>query len=193
MATLPLNGQSESGDRCVVQFFPSGVLLAVIDGLGHGYEAAAAANSAESILRTQAREPVISLVRQCHESLRSTRGVVMSVVSFDTSQGLMTWLGVGNVRGILQRSGYSSNPQQEELLLRGGVIGGQIPPLQVSILTVSHGDTLYLATDGIGGEFEQDLLSPELPQRTAEVILSRYASGDDDALVLVARVMGNQQ
>jgi len=193
VATLPLNGQSESGDRCVVQFFPSGVLLAVIDGLGHGYEAAAAANSAESILRTQAREPVISLVRQCHESLRSTRGVVMSVVSFDTSHGLMTWLGVGNVRGILQRSGYSSNPQQEELLLRGGVIGGQIPPLQVSVLTVSHGDTLYLATDGIREEFAEELMPAEMSQRTAELILSRYAKGNDDALVLVARVVGNRQ
>jgi len=117
----------------------------------------------------------------------------MSIASFDTSHGLVTWLGVGNVRGILRRNGLMSIPRREELLLRGGIIGGEIPPLQASVLPVSHGDTLYLATDGIGGEFEQDLLSPELPQRTAEVILSRYASGDDDALVLVARVMGNQQ
>src|SRR5689334_19279537 len=103
VASLPLDGQSESGDRCVVQSFPGGVLLAVIDGLGHGSQAAAAAASAESILRTQAQEPVISLVRQCHESLRRTRGVVMSIVSFDTSHGQITWLGVGNVRGMLCR------------------------------------------------------------------------------------------
>jgi negative regulator of sigma-B (phosphoserine phosphatase) len=79
------------------------------------------------------------------------------------------------------------------LLLRGGIIGGEIPPLQASVLPVSQGDMLYLATDGIGGEFVHEIISPELPQRTAEVILSRYAKGDDDALVLVARVVENQQ
>src|SRR6266700_4092278 len=152
VATLPLKGQSESGDRHVVQTFPGGILFAVIDGLGHGYEAAAAADSAESILRTQAQEPVISLVRQCHERLRATRGAVMSVVSFDAVHGLITWLGVGNVRGILRRAGIVSNPPREELLLRGGVIGRQIPPLQAAVLPVSDGDTLFLESDGIRGE-----------------------------------------
>jgi hypothetical protein len=193
VASLPLNGQSESGDRYVVQFFPGGVLLGVIDGLGHGDEAAAAARAAESILRAQPQEPVISLVRQCHESLRSTRGVVMSVVSFDILHGLMTWLGVGNVRGVLRRSELSSNPPREELLLRAGVIGGQLPPLQAAVLPVFHGDTLFLASDGIRGEFAQERAPLEMSQRTAQVVLSRFAKGNDDALVLVARVGGNRQ
>jgi negative regulator of sigma-B (phosphoserine phosphatase) len=193
VASLPLDGQSESGDRYVVEFFPGGVLLAVIDGLGHGYEAASAANSAEFILRAQPQEPVISLVRRCHENLRSTRGVVMSIASFDISHGLMTWLGVGNVRGILRRTGFMAIPRRDELLLRGGIIGREIPPLQASVLPVSHGDTLYLATDGIDGAFAQELMSSEMPKRAAEVILSKYAKEVDDALVLVARVVGNQQ
>ena len=195
VASLPLNGQSESGDRSVVQFFPCGVLLGVIDGLGHGNEAALAASAAESILRAQPQEPVISLVRQCHENLRSTRGVVMSLVSFDILHGLMTWLGVGNVRGVLRRSGSSSNPPQEELLLRAGVIGGQIPlpPLQAAVLPVFQGDTLFLASDGIRGEFALKQAPSEMSQRTAQVILSRFANGNDDALVLVARIGGNRQ
>ena len=193
VASLPLNGQSESGDRHVVHFFPGGVLLAVIDGLGHGYEAAAAANAAELILQAKPQEPVISLVQHCHESLRSTRGVVMSVASFDISRGLLTWLGVGNVRGVLRRSPSSSNHPPEELLLRAGIIGGQIPPLQVSVVPVAYGDTLFLATDGIRGEFARDQIFSEVSQHTAEVILSRYAKGNDDALVLVARVVGSRE
>ena len=193
VASLPLNGQSESGDRHVVHFFPGGVLLAVIDGQGPGYEAAAAANAAESILQAKPQEPVISLVQHCHESLRSTRGVVMSVASFDISHGLLTWLGVGNVRGVLRRCPSSSNLTSEELLLRAGVIGRQIPPLQVSVVPVSYGDTLFLATDGIQGEFAQEKTYSEVSRRTAEVILSRYAKGTDDALVLVARVVGSRE
>jgi hypothetical protein len=193
VAGLPLDGQAESGDRYVVESFPGGVLLAVIDGLGHGYEAATAATAAEFILRAEPQEPVISLVRHCHESLRRTRGAVMSVVSFDTSHGLMTWLGVGNARGVLLRSGLSANVTPEEFLLRAGVIGGQIPALQAYVFPVSYGDTLFLATDGICGEFTRELTRPETPQRTAEIILSRNAKRDDDALVLVARVTGRPQ
>ncbi|HEV2522887.1 MAG TPA: SpoIIE family protein phosphatase [Candidatus Acidoferrales bacterium] len=192
VAAVALKGESESGDRCVVQPFPGGILLAVIDGLGHGIEASSAAASAESVLRAQPQEPVISLVRRCHERLRSTRGVVMSVVSFDTSHGLMTWLGVGNVRGTLRRFMPSSFPSREELLLRAGVIGRQIPPLQAAVLTVSPGDTLFLASDGIKGEFAQERTPLEAPQILAEVILTKYAKTNDDAVVLVARVLGNR-
>src|SRR5258708_29339129 len=115
----------------------------------------------------------------------------MSLVAFDILDGLMTWLGVGNVRGVLRRSGSSSNPSREELLLRAGVIGGQIPPLQAAVLPVSHGDTLILASDGIRGEFAQGRVSSELPQRLADTILLKYAQSNDDAIVLIARVLGN--
>jgi hypothetical protein len=193
VASLPLLGRSESGDRYVVRFFPDGVLLAAIDGLGHGDEAALAARTAEAVLQDQPHEPVISLVWRCHERLRSTRGVVMSMASFDVSQGLLTWLGVGNVRGLLLRSGLTSSFPSEELLLRAGFIGGQVPHLEASVIPVYSGNTLILATDGISGEFTQEYKPSETPQRVAESILSRYAKGNDDALVLVARFVGNRQ
>ncbi len=41
-ASLVRPGDSESGDEHLVQFFPSGVLVAAVDGVGHGQEAAAA-------------------------------------------------------------------------------------------------------------------------------------------------------
>ena len=115
----------------------------------------------------------------------------MSVISFDISHGLMTWIGVGNVRGILQRSAYSSNSPREELLLRAGVVGGQIPSLQAAVLPISTGDTLFLASDGINGEFTQERAASDAPQRLAQVILSKYAKTNDDALVLVARLTGD--
>src|SRR2546428_3284421 len=46
VASQTLAGEVESGDKHVVKIFPHGALLAAIDGLGHGEEAAAAANMA---------------------------------------------------------------------------------------------------------------------------------------------------
>ncbi len=101
VASFTLPGQTESGDRHVVRFFPDGVLVAVLDGVGHGDEAAMAAQIASDILEDCASEPGITLIRRCHEALRSTRGVVMSLASLDFAHGIMTWVGVGNVLGVL--------------------------------------------------------------------------------------------
>ena len=192
VATFALPGQSQSGDRHLVRCNRNGLLVAAIDGIGHGADAADAAKAAASILKACADEPIISLVEQCHEKLRSTRGVVLSLASVDPAHGMMTWLGVGNVQGVLARAdGKNGNPK-ETLLLRAGVVGSRLPPLQATVLPVAKGDTLFFATDGINGDFAENLSVLGNPQRAADRILERYRLGNDDALVLVARFVGIQ-
>src|SRR5213594_1146981 len=103
VVSVPLAGETESGDRHVVKEFPEGVLVAAVDGLGHGSEAAAAAKIATATLERHAQEPVVSLVRLCHLELKRSRGVVMSLASFNTRENRMEWLGVGNIEGVLFR------------------------------------------------------------------------------------------
>ena len=192
MAKFVLPGQGESGDQHLVCCNHSGILIAAIDGIGHGGEAASAAKAAVSILKAGAEEPVISLMQRCHEGLRSTRGVVLSLASIDQEQGMMTWAGVGNVQGALMRAGAHKGSVQEVLLLRGGVVGSQLPALQAAALPVAKGDTLVFVTDGIRGDFAEGLSSLESPQRAADRMLERYCRGNDDALVLVVRLTGVQ-
>jgi len=189
VAKFVLPGQDESGDRFLVCRAGKGILIAALDGIGHGEEAASAAEAAISILKENADEPVISLVELCHEKLRSTRGVVMSLAFIDLGHGLMTWLGVGNVQGILMRDGAQKGSVQEVLLLRGGVVGSQLPALQAAMLPIEKGDTLVFATDGIRVEFVEELSSREAPQRAADKILKQHSRGNDDALVLVVRLI----
>ena len=79
----------------------------------------------------------------------------------------------------------------ETLLLRGGVIGSQLPPLQATVLQITPGDTIYFVTDGIRGDFAQSLTPLENPQRAADRILEQFRNEIDDALVLVARFTGH--
>jgi phosphoserine phosphatase RsbX len=190
VAKFVLPGQGESGDQHLVRCNGGGMLVAVIDGIGHGEEAANAAKVAASILMSDPLEPVISLVERCHEQLRTTRGVVLSVASIDGAHGLMTWLGVGNVQGVLMRVDARRGDMQETLLLRGGVVGSQLPVLQATVLPIAQGDTIYFATDGVRSDFTRSLTALENPQRAADRILEQYQSGSDDALVLVARLTG---
>jgi hypothetical protein len=190
VATFVLPGQSESGDRHLVCCHETGILIAAIDGIGHGEEAGVAAKAAVSLLKTRADEQVISLVQECHENLRMTRGVVLSLASIDPLHGMMTWIGVGNVQGALMRTGASKGIVEQELLLRAGVVGSQLPPLQAAVLPIAQGDTLIFATDGVRSEFVKSLSALEAPQRSADRILEQYCRGNDDALVLVARLTG---
>jgi hypothetical protein len=76
------------------------------------------------------------------------------------------------------------------VLLHGGVVGLQLPPLRAFVIPVSLGDTLILATDGIRSGFAEGLPPEEPPQQLADRILARDAKGTDDALVLVVRYLG---
>src|SRR6184192_1502240 len=192
VAKFVLPGESESGDQHLVRCNASGVLVAAVDGIGHGAEAANAAKSAIALLGNGVGEPIIPLVAECHEKLRSTRGVVLSLASVDVKHGLMTWLGVGNVQGVLVRANNKKGAAQETLMLRGGVVGDHLPQLQAAVLPVGQGDLLVFATDGIRPDFPAGLSALENPQRAADRILKGFGNGSDDALVLALRITGIQ-
>lgn len=183
-------GQVESGDRAVCAPFATGVLLGAVDGLGHGEEAAAVARAAVEILESHSAESVISLIRRCHSSLQKTRGAVMSLAAFSARNQTLTWIGVGNVEAVLLRADASANSRFETLLLRGGVVGYQLPTLEASVIPVSRGDTLVLVTDGVRSDFATSLGPGARPQQLADYILDHHGRKDDDALVLVANFLG---
>jgi negative regulator of sigma-B (phosphoserine phosphatase) len=188
-AGAPVEGH-RSGDAHVVAQFPGGVLVAAIDGLGHGPEAADAADEAVRVLREFAADPLPRLIDRCHERLRKTRGVVLCVASFDARASTMTWASVGNVEALLLRRDPAARPPRESVSARGGVVGYQLPPVRPVTLSVSAGDLLVLATDGIRSAFVGDLVVTATPSGLARTIFERHARGSDDALVLVARYVG---
>ena len=190
VAEMVLPGQVESGDRYLVTRTPDGALVAVVDGLGHGTEAAEAAMVAVDCLQRNVGRPVISLIQRCHTSLAATRGAVMSLVEFNTRDETMTWVGVGSVEGLLLRAQGTVSPRREFLLLRGGVVGAHLPALSASILPVARGDTLILATDGIRNDFAEHLPLSGPAQHLADRIVADSGTRTDDTLVLVARYQG---
>jgi len=190
VATRRMSGEIECGDGRRVVDLPGGALVAGVDGLAHGREAAVAAREAVATLTQHADEPVVPLLQRCHGQLRATRGVVMTLASFRAADATMTWLGVGNVEGFLLRANAAAIPARESVLLRGGVVGYEIPPLRPATHRVAAGDTLVLATDGIRSAFAEGLDVAVPPREMAAGVLARHAKDTDDALVLVARWLG---
>jgi phosphoserine phosphatase RsbX len=186
-ASMPMPGESVLGDRAVVDFAAQHVLLAVIDGVGHGPEAAAAARLAADTL-TGSEPDLATAALECHGVLAHTRGAALSLASIDRRDHTLTWVGIGNVESRLLH-GSDPVPVSESLLLHTGVVGHELPRLAPQTLSLAHGDLLIFATDGIRREFADDLMPRGSCREIANRILQDHRVGSDDALVLVARYL----
>jgi phosphoserine phosphatase RsbX len=185
IAQMSKPGFAESGDSYVVEQHSQGVLAAVIDGLGHGEKACVAAQAAVESLKRSPHDIPLALMQRCHLALSGTRGAVISMAAINHDR--LTWLGVGNVEGVL----LHADPKipRERLLLRGGVVGYRLPTLRTASLPISRGDTLIFATDGIRSSFLDKLPLNQKPQQIADFILAEHNRQTDDALVLVVRYL----
>lgn len=186
VATRAFPGESQSGDHYIVTRTSTGWLLAVADGLGHGPQASAAGRIFTEVVGRHIEEQPVALIRLCHEALRATRGSAGAVVTIDRSRSLLSWVGVGNVEGVLRHADPVVSAS-DYITMRGGIVGYRLPDLQPAFLRLRDGDTLALATDGIHGDFVQAITTRQRPDVLAGNILNRYAKATDDALVLVAR------
>lgn len=187
-----LPGEAVSGDLHLVMPSRDGVLIAVIDGLGHGDEATRAARKAADVIAGHVEEPLIALVRRCHEALRDTRGAVMTVVAVNLRERTATALGVGNVEAMIVRPPPAARAR-ESVLLRNGVIGYRLPELQTSEFPLSPGDLVVFATDGVREDFA-DRVNPHEPLPVlVERILAQKFRGTDDALVLAGKILDDDE
>jgi len=189
-AELPLPGQAESGDLCLIKRVGKGMLLAVADGLGHGQEAASAAHAAVAAIDRYASEPLVDLVRRCHEALVGMRGVVLGLAYLDPPAASMQWLGVGNIGGVVLHADTKARPPRVSLVPQAGFIGAEQPHATARAVPLVARDTIILYSDGIKDGFAESLVLANSPQEIADFIIARHRKGTDDALALVARYGG---
>ena len=190
VASFTKPGETESGDCYLAKTDGDRALVLAVDGLGHGPVAAVACHKAVETAAATFQEPLTAVLQRCHAALQLTRGAVISLCRFNGADNTMTWLGVGNVEGVLLRKEQKVVPRREVLLLRSGIVGARLPPLREATLAVTPGDTLVLATDGVKASFFFDLVASGSVEDMARSILRANCLGTDDALVLVVRYLG---
>jgi phosphoserine phosphatase RsbX len=189
-AGMPIPGETSSGDGHLVVRRPLRTRIAVMDGLGHGPEAHEAAVATAAAIAEVPDAPLRSLFEYCHEALRHTRGVVMTVASI-AEDGQTELMGVGNVEAIVVRSAFPH--RHEGVVTRGGIVGYRMPSLYQGSIRMDVGDLLVMATDGIRSDFASSVDPALSLQMIAARILEGHSRGYDDALVVVARYDGGQR
>lgn len=188
----PLPGETVSGDRPIaVDIADDGALFGVLDGLGHGPEAAAAAERAIDALTRARSERVEVLVQLCHRVLVGTRGVAMTLARVDFAAGTLTWTGVGNVGANVVAKDVTGTHVRSTARLSAGIVGYRIPEIRpAQSVSIRAGDLIVIASDGIGEDHLEHIDFAASASVIAEEILSKHAKESDDALVLTARHRG---
>lgn len=184
-AARPYPGEAVSGDAWRVDR-PSGCLrIAVIDGLGHGVEAAVAANAALAALAANPDHGPAETLHACHRALHGTRGAAVAVTLIDPTAKRLTFAGVGNVDARVHQAG-----SEKRLSCARGIVGAVLPTIRPEELALADDWLLLVHTDGVSDRFSLDELLPcknEIDfQALADAILARWARVTDDASVVIA-------
>jgi phosphoserine phosphatase RsbX len=176
--SLPRHGEHECGDIAVVRASAQLTLLAVIDALGHGpHAAAAAAIAAEHLAETSLDQGLIMLMEGLHAALRGSRGAAGMIVLLEPD-GRLQGCGVGNVE--LRTVGT-----RVPAVLTPGILGASINRLRTFEGRVAVGDRLVIFSDGISSRMELERLRGLAPGAACDALMTQYRRTHDDSTVLV--------
>jgi hypothetical protein len=160
--------------------------MAVADGLGHGPEAAYAADFALATIGAGLERPFEEMFVACDTRLRNVRGIALALAIIDQKPGTITMASVGKFRVMLL-----GKDQDIRLESTKGIVGGGYVRLMPEIRTVLTGDVLAMFSGygenipSLGEVFKDSSVTPLSDQ--AEAILDLWGQADDDAAILLYR------
>jgi anti-sigma regulatory factor (Ser/Thr protein kinase) len=181
---LPVESEQESGDACAIVETGTSHTAIVVDGLGHGPQAAEAAQMALRSFHAGPDTPLVEMFTRMNRALRHTRGAAVSVLRL--SSGRAEYCGIGNIRALT----LSEHSTRHQLTGQPGVVGWSMPTPRIHAAPLAPGTTLVLHTDGIDPRWARDP-SPFLLRLPPPLMSAALAHGHrhsrDDATVLTAK------
>jgi anti-sigma regulatory factor (Ser/Thr protein kinase) len=181
----PMKGEPVSGDAWTAWSLPGREGVMVVDGLGHGADAAEAAHTAVEVAKRHPRLGAAELIAHIHDALRATRGAAGAVAVLDTAAGVCTFCGVGNISGSLHARGKSRS-----MVSHGGILGHQARKIAQFSYPLAPDTLCILHTDGLATRWSLEAY-PGLAQRhpglVAAALYRDFSRGRDDVAVLAVR------
>ncbi len=180
---LAMAGETASGDAWGQARDGARLTILLADGLGHGTEAANAANLAVRQLRA-GLEPGFLLERM-HDALRVTRGAAAAVARVDLASGRVDYAGIGNIAGTIVDDGRTKS-----LVSMPGILGHRLQKVRTFDYELPPGGLLVMHSDGLRSGWELDGY-PGVQRRDplviASLLIRDFERGRDDVSVVVAR------
>ena len=185
--SLPLAGEEVCGDLWAIEEVEGRSLLLVVDGLGHGPQAAEAARDAVRVFGERASLGPVEIIQAAHAALRSTRGAALAVAQMDPDRGEVRFAGVGNISGTI--IGLSDD-KSISMVSHNGIVGHTIRKIQEFTYPWAPGSLLVMHSDGLATQWQLSRyagLATKHPGLIAGTLYRDFKRDRDDVTVVVVR------
>jgi anti-sigma regulatory factor (Ser/Thr protein kinase) len=183
---VPMRGEHECGDAWAVWSAGGLTSVFVVDGLGHGREAAHAARLAVATFRRHAERPAPEVIALVHATLKPTRGAAVALAELDERSGTLRYCAIGNIAAAIARP----DGEEQHLITLPGIAGHVARRVQTYSYAWPRGSLLVMHSDGIGTHWSLSRyagLARHRPDVVAGVIYRDHRRGTDDATTVVTR------
>jgi len=183
---MAVHGELSCGDAWSISYDDGAASLLVVDGLGHGDEAAKAADMAvEKFAAGHGLDPK-SALEHIDPYLRGTRGAAAAVARIPLRDGVLQFCGIGNIGARL-----IGTESTRGLASGNGIVGGQFRTPRMFDYPMPEGALLVMHSDGLRSQWNLDDypgLRFRHPALIAAVLFRDFARGRDDVTVVVVAV-----
>jgi hypothetical protein len=178
----PMEGLTACGDVIIDLRREGWHLLAVVDALGHGPDAAKSASAALQAAQESIGQPLERVFEAVHRALPKLRGVVMSALLLESTGA--SFAGVGNVE-VFAPEGVSRP------VAMAGTLGGAAYRYRSFAVALEPGHRWALVSDGIRARegsvlFHKFRQTPA--QEAADSLVAQAGRAHDDVAVLIIDV-----
>lgn len=187
-ALAPYPGEPVCGDNWSFAAAKAGPTLLLVDGSGHGVEAARATEIAVRCFTDHAEESCEAIVDAIHRALASTRGAAVAVVRIDSTAKLVRIVGVGNISALLIHSAGARH-----MVSHNGTAGHVAPRIREFTYEYAAAPMVLLHSDGLATRWDITAypgLITQHPTLIAGVLLRDHRRDRDDASVVAMRPLG---
>ena len=183
---VPYPGEEVCGDDVAVMPMGEGrCMILVVDGLGHGLGAAAAAEEATRLFRAHPSAGPEAVMTMLHDGLRGTRGAAAAVADVDLRTRTVRFAGVGNIAGCVR-----GDERSQGMISHHGTLGHQAHRFQEFRYPWPEQSLVVLHSDGLSARWDlagYPGLAGRHPMVIAAVLYRDHGRRTDDASIVVLR------
>jgi anti-sigma regulatory factor (Ser/Thr protein kinase) len=182
---LPKKGEEAPGDGWLLETSGEYRTVLVVDGLGHGPNAAVAARKATDVFAANPAATPGALMRLCHGALAATRGAAGGAARVEPAKMQGSFAGVGNISCRVETSG-----ERRQLVSHSGTLGHVMRRLQEFEFAFPAGALLILHSDGLTSRWSVDDYPGLMNKHAgliAGVLYRDHDRGSDDVTVIVLK------
>jgi len=177
-----LHDDPACGDAWELAFDGQRIAALLLDGLGHGPDAARAARAGtEAFARNPFAAPAVTMA-DMHQAMSGTRGGAGGMAQYDGHSSTLRFVGIGNIAARIVAAGASRG-----LASHPGIIGVQFRKAHTFEYAQTGGQLLIMHSDGLQSRWRMEDY-PGLWQRHPAVITALlhrdFCRGNDDVTVL---------